>query len=83
MTGKPRPGVPNPSLSATNLGKNMQEKFPYEAPIVVVTEDMCDLNGHMNVAYYLQAFDIYSRPMFEEMGFTKEALSKWIFKLCC
>ena len=50
----------------------MQEKFPYEAPIVVVTEDMCDLNGHMNVAYYLQAFDIYSRPMFEEMGFTKE-----------
>ena len=50
----------------------MQENFPYEAPIVVVTEDMCDLNGHMNVAYYLQAFDIYSRPMFEEMGFTKE-----------
>ena len=50
----------------------MQENFPYEAPIVVVTEDMCDLNGHMNVAYYLQAFDIYSRPMFEEMGFTRE-----------
>ena len=50
----------------------MQEKFPYEAPIVVVTEDMCDLNGHMNVAYYLQAFDIYSRPMFEDFGFTKK-----------
>ncbi|MCH2478062.1 MAG: thioesterase family protein, partial [Gammaproteobacteria bacterium] len=40
--------------------------------MVVVTEDMCDLNGHMNVAYYLQAFDIYSRPMFEDFGFTKE-----------
>jgi len=50
----------------------MDEKFPYEAPMVVVTEDMCDLNGHMNVAYYLQAFDIYSRPMFEDFGFTKE-----------
>ena len=50
----------------------MEEKFPYEASMVVVTEDMCDLNGHMNVAYYLQAFDIYSRPMFEYFGFTKE-----------
>ena len=50
----------------------MEEKFPYEASMVVVTEDMCDLNGHMNVAYYLQAFDIYSRPMFEDFGFTKE-----------
>ena len=50
----------------------MEEKFPYDASMVVVTEDMCDLNGHMNVAYYLQAFDIYSRPMFEDFGFTKE-----------
>ena len=50
----------------------MEEKFPYEASKVIVTEDMCDLNGHMNVAYYLQAFDIYSRPMFEDFGFTKE-----------
>ena len=50
----------------------MEEKIPYEASMEVVTEDMCDLNGHMNVAYYLQAFDIYSRPMFEDFGFTKE-----------
>ena len=50
----------------------MEEKFPYEASMVVVTEDMCDLNRHMNVAYYLQAFDIYSRPMFEDFGFTKK-----------
>ena len=50
----------------------MEEKFPYDASMVVVTEDMCDLNGHMNVAYYLQAFDIYSRPMFEDFGFTKK-----------
>ena len=54
----------------------MEEKFPYEASMVVVTEDMCDLNGHMNVAYYLQAFDIYSRPMFEDFGFTKEHFKK-------
>jgi len=33
---------------------------------------MCDLNGHMNFAYYLQSFDIYSRPMFEDFGVTKE-----------
>ena len=30
---------------------------------------MCDQNGHMNVAYYLQAFDVNSRDLFEEIGF--------------
>ena len=33
---------------------------------------MCDQNGHMNVAYYLQAFDVNSRDLFEEIGFDED-----------
>jgi acyl-CoA thioester hydrolase len=51
---------------------NILKSFPYEAPIFRVSKDMCDQNGHMNVAYYLQAFDENSRDLFEELGFTKE-----------
>ena len=43
--------------------------FPYAAPSIVVNNEMCDQNGHMNVAYYLQAFDVNSRDLFEEIGF--------------
>jgi acyl-CoA thioesterase FadM len=42
----------------------MKEKFPFSAPELVVTKDMCDVNGHMNVAYYLKIFDECSRPLF-------------------
>jgi acyl-CoA thioester hydrolase len=35
---------------------------------------MCDQNGHMNVAYYLQAFDENSRDLFERIGFDKNYL---------
>ena len=43
--------------------------FPYLAPTFSVKNEMCDQNGHMNVAYYLQAFDENSRNLFEEIGF--------------
>ena len=43
--------------------------FPYIAPSIRVNDEMCDQNGHMNVAYYLQAFDVNSRDLFEEIGF--------------
>ena len=46
--------------------------FPYGCDEKVVTEDMCDINGHMNVAYYLEAYDVYSRALFEEIGYNKE-----------
>ena len=44
---------------------NLKELFPYKAPSKKVTADMCDINGHMNVAYYLETFDVYSRSLFE------------------
>ena len=46
--------------------------FPYASDAKLVTEDMCDINGHMNVAYYLEAYDTYSRALFEEIGYRKE-----------
>ena len=46
--------------------------FPYVAPTFSVSHNMCDQNGHMNVAYYLQAFDENSRNLFEEIGFDED-----------
>ena len=51
---------------------NLKELFPYKAPSKIVTAKMCDINGHMNVAYYLETFDVYSRSLFESLGFTQD-----------
>ena len=50
------------------MSENLQNSFPYQADLVEITEEMCDLNGHMNVLYYNQmlgfAFgDFYSLDM--------------------
>ncbi|MDB4059547.1 thioesterase family protein [Gammaproteobacteria bacterium] len=55
------------------MSENLQNSFPYQADLVEITEEMCDLNGHMNVLYYNQmlgfAFgDFYSL----DMGFSDE-----------
>ena len=55
------------------MSENLQNSFPYQADLVEITEEMCDLNGHMNVLYYNQmlgfAFgDFYS----VDMGFSDE-----------
>ena len=46
----------------------MEEKFPYEASMVVVSKDMCDLNGHMNVAYFVLVFDHATDTFFDHVG---------------
>ena len=51
---------------------NLKELFPYKAPSKKVTAKMCDINGHMNVAYYLETFDVYSRSLFESLGFSQD-----------
>ena len=51
---------------------NLSKLFPYEAPSKTVTSKMCDRNGHMNVAYYLETFDVYSRSLFESLGFSQD-----------
>jgi acyl-CoA thioester hydrolase len=51
---------------------NLKELFPYKADSKRVTAKMCDINGHMNVAYYLETFDVYSRSLFESLGFSQD-----------
>ena len=36
----------------------MKNKFPYPGITKKVTEEMCDLNGHMNVTFYTKIFEI-------------------------
>ena len=44
--------------------------LPYNPDSVMVTEEMCDHNGHMNVNYYYQLFDsTYTSFYIEELGF--------------
>ena len=35
----------------------MKEIFPYEGRSVTVTQEMCDLNGHMNVNHIKAVFE--------------------------
>ena len=49
----------------------MKEKFPYIGNDVTITEEMCDLNGHMNVLYYAQIFED-EFPFYSSLGFTSD-----------
>ena len=56
------------------------EPSPIPAPYVDQTQSVpaewIDLNGHMNIAYYLTAFDLAFAEAYEQMGLTMEALEK-------
>ena len=41
----------------------MKNKFPYPGITKKVTEEMCDLNGHMNVTFYTKIFEEGSYEM--------------------
>ena len=46
----------------------MKNKFPYLGISKTVTEEMCDLNGHMNVTFYTKIFEEGSYEMFNQLG---------------
>ena len=49
--------------------------FSYHSPEIIVSKDMCDYNGHMNVTYYYKLFDsVYSSFYIEKLGFDNEYL---------
>ena len=50
----------------------MKEKFPYPGNPITVTIEMCDMNGHMNVADYARIFDDGSTELYQHMGFTNQ-----------
>jgi acyl-CoA thioesterase FadM len=46
------------------------QALPYKSEIKIVTKEMCDHNGHMNVNYYYQLFDsVYTAMYCKDLGF--------------
>ena len=46
------------------------QSLPYKSEIKIVSKEMCDHNGHMNVNYYYQLFDsVYTLMYYENLGF--------------
>tara|TARA_B100001093_G_scaffold213063_1_gene204410 strand:- start:1560 stop:2039 length:480 start_codon:yes stop_codon:yes gene_type:complete len=47
------------------------EPLPYKSEIVIVSQEMCDYNGHMNVNFYYKLFDkCYSDMYVQDLYFT-------------
>ena len=49
---------------------------PFETDRVVVRPDWIDYNGHMNVAYYIKAFDLALDELYVVMGGDGEAVRR-------
>ena len=45
---------------------------PFELPTATVLPEWIDYNGHMNMAYYLLAFDLASDVLAENLGLTRD-----------
>ena len=50
----------------------MKELFPYHGEKILVTQEMCDHNGHMNTGSYTRCFDGCWGQMYVDMGFDDE-----------
>ena len=52
------------------------QSLPYTTEAIIVSEKMCDHNGHMNVNYYYKLFDsVYTAMYIENLGFDDEYLA--------
>ena len=46
------------------------KNLPYSTDPIIVSQQMCDHNGHMNVNYYYQLFDsVYTAMYYKDLGF--------------
>lgn len=50
----------------------MDKKTPFNEFVLTVRDDWIDYNGHLNVGYYLVAFDLAVEPFLDWLGFTPE-----------
>ena len=51
--------------------------LPYNPDSVIVSKEMCDHNGHMNVNYYYQLFDsTYTSFYIDELGFDEAYMER-------
>jgi acyl-CoA thioester hydrolase len=52
------------------------KSLPYTTEAIIVSEEMCDHNGHMNVNYYYKLFDsVYTAMYIENLGFDDKYLA--------
>ena len=52
------------------------KSLPYSTDPIIVSQNMCDHNGHMNVKYYYQLFDdVYTKMYIENLGFDDDYLA--------
>ena len=47
----------------------MKDIFPIEGASVIVSDDMCDMNGHMNVRHYQTIPMDYDGNFYTSLGF--------------
>ena len=51
------------------------QKLPYISKPIIVSQEMCDHNGHMNVNYYYKLFDsVYTDMYCSDLGFDDKYL---------
>jgi acyl-CoA thioester hydrolase len=54
---------------------NYMQKLPYISKPIIVSQEMCDHNGHMNVNYYYKLFDsVYTDMYCSDLGFDDKYL---------
>lgn len=53
----------------------MKDQFPYLGNKVLITQEMCDLNEHMNVLYYAKIFED-EFPFYTSLGFSSNYFEK-------
>ena len=54
----------------------MKDIFPTEGASVIVSDDMCDMNGHMNVRFYQTIPMDYDGNFYNSLGFGEDYIAK-------
>jgi acyl-CoA thioester hydrolase len=54
----------------------MKDIFPTEGASVTVSDDMCDMNGHMNVRFYQTIPMDYDSNFYNSLGFGEDYIAK-------
>ena len=53
----------------------MKDLFPIEGASVIVSDDMCDMNGHMNVRHYQTIPMDYDNNFYHSLGFGEDYIA--------
>jgi acyl-CoA thioesterase FadM len=54
----------------------MKDRCPYPGKPAVITQEMCDLNGHLNVVHYYHIFAENTYDLYDDMGFSSDYFLK-------